>query len=154
MKTITRVLFLLCCLILSTTGSFAKETEEIPFSQFSDNDYVEYTYFSPHMLKGLGTRKISGDTYSVSANNLTTLIMIKSIDENTTKKVLAYASKLIKDGNYELLSSKKRMIVSQKMYGVMKKNSDFFKSVLIIDTTAASTTITYLIGDISLNDAY
>ena len=148
------ILTLLCALLMTVATAFADDNAL--FKELASHNDIQYTYFSPAMLQAFGARQIRTKNFSISASDLTSVETVKTMgDGKANKAVMNQVKKIIKNEKLEVLATKTSQLGSYyTILGRPQKKGRQLSQLLCIDFSAAEfLTVTYLRGNITLDDA-
>lgn len=142
--------------LVIATAAFSTSAQEVdnPFASLMGYDDVQYSYISPDMLKTLGSSVISGNTFQLESEQLTSVLVIKSLTDNLYKIIDKTVKKVVNDKKFKLLSSHRTSVKSYNIYGLPSKSGDSFDALIILEQLSGTiTTLSYFTGNITLSQS-
>lgn len=122
-----------------------------PFINLMDNEDVQFSYISTEMLKSLGESVISGNSFQVRTDQLTSLLILKSNEEKTYKMIDKAVEDVVKTQHYILLSAQRELLSGNYVYGLPSDDPDIYSAIIVLEQKCdCFTTLSYYTGAITL----
>lgn len=150
-----RILTLISAILLTVSAALAEDNNAL-FKELASHSDITYTYFSPAMLQAFGTREIRTKNFRISAADLTSVETVKTLGEGKANKaVMNLVKKIIKKEKLEVLATKTSSMGGYyTILGRPQKKGKELSQLLCIDMPVSEfLTVTYMRGNISLDDA-